>query len=103
MVCFLSVIKTHILLKQKHPKSCKLNEEIILSGVKPLAHPVIFEDIDEEMIKIVAMKTKRGSDPSGSYRWMEKLLISNSFGTTSIDLRRALANIIKRFPQTNFQ
>ena len=31
------------LLKQKHPKSCELSEEIILSGEKPLVHPVILK------------------------------------------------------------
>ena len=47
-------------LNQNHHKSCELNEDIFLSGEKPLAHPVIFEDIDENMIQISTMKTEGG-------------------------------------------
>ena len=47
-------------LKQEQPMARELTEEIILSGKNPLVHPVIFEDINEDMIKIAAMKTKEG-------------------------------------------
>ena len=57
--------KTLSLLKQKHPTSSELNEEVLLRGEKPSVHPVVFEDIDETMIKDVALKTKGGSGPSG--------------------------------------
>ena len=38
--------KTLSLLQQKHPASSELNEEVLLRGEKPSAHPVVFEDID---------------------------------------------------------
>ena len=34
-------------LKQKHPASSELNEEVLLRGQKPSVHPVVFEDIDQ--------------------------------------------------------
>ena len=39
--------KTLSLLKQKHPVSSELNEEVLLRGKKPSVHPVVFEDIDQ--------------------------------------------------------
>lgn len=54
--------KTLELLKEKHPKSCELNEEIIWSEEKPIVHSVIFGDTNEDMIKIETMKTNRASD-----------------------------------------
>ena len=39
--------KTLSLLKQKHPTSSELNEEVLLRGKKPSVHPVVFEDIDQ--------------------------------------------------------
>ena len=39
--------KTLSLLKQKHPASSELNEEVLLRGKKPSVHPVVFEDIDQ--------------------------------------------------------
>ena len=58
--------KTLSLLKQKHPalSMSELNEEVLLRGEKPSVHPVVFEDIDENMVKEAALKTKGGSGPS---------------------------------------
>ena len=86
-------------LKQKQRKSRELNEEIILSGKKPLVLLVVFEDIDEEeMIKVAAMKTKRGSSPSGldADAWRKKLSL-NSYSYGNIDLRTVIASAIKKF------
>lgn len=86
-------------MKQKQRKSRELNEEIILSGKKPLVLPVVFEDIDEEeMIKVAAMKTKRGSSPSGldAGAWRKKLSL-NSYSYGNIDLRTVIASAIKKF------
>lgn len=45
-------------LKQKHRKSSELNEVIILRGRKSVAHPVIFNDINVEIIKWLQLKLK---------------------------------------------
>ena len=89
--------KTLSLLKQKHPPSSELNEEVLLRGEKPSVHSVVFEDIDESMVKEAALKTKGGSGLSGldSDGW-RKILVSKSYGTINTDLRRAFANFIKK-------
>ena len=53
--------KTLSLLKQKHPASSELTEEVLLRGEKPSVHSVVLEDIDENMVKEVALKAKGGS------------------------------------------
>ena len=85
------------LLKQKHPVSSDLNEEVLLRVEKPSVYPVVFEDIDENMVKETALKTKGGSGPSGldANGW-RKILVSKSYGTINADLRRAFANVIKK-------
>ena len=87
--------KTLSLLKQKHPPSSELNEEVLLRGEKPSVHSVVFEDIDESMVKEAALKTKGDSDLSGldAAEW-RKILVSKSYGTINTDLRRAFANFI---------
>ena len=89
--------KTLSLLKQKHPPSSELNEEVLLRGEKPSVHSVVFEDIDESMVKEAALKTKGGSGLSGldADGW-RKILVSKSYGTINTDLRRAFANFIKK-------
>ena len=89
--------RTLSLLKQKHPESSELNEEVLLRGEKPPVHPVVFEDIDESMVKEAALNTKGGSAPSGldADGW-RKIFVSKSYGTINVDLRRAFANVIKK-------
>ena len=43
--------KTFSLLKQKHPASSDLNEEVLLRGEKQSVHPVVFEHIARNMKK----------------------------------------------------
>ena len=90
--------KTLSLLKQKHTMSSELNKEVLLRGEKPSVHPVVFEDIDKNMVKEAALKTKGGSGPSGldADGW-RKTLVSKSYGTINADLRRAFANVIKKY------
>ena len=90
--------KTLSLLKQKHPTSSEVNEEVLLRGEKASVHPVVFEDIDENMVKEAVLKTKGGSGPSGldADGW-RKILVSKSYGTINADLRRAFANVIKQY------
>ena len=49
------------------------------------------------MVKEVALKTKGGCGPSGldADGW-RKILVSKSYGTINIDLRRAFVNVIKK-------
>ena len=91
--------ETLSLLKQKHAASSELNDEVLLRGEKPFVHfeVVVFEDIDENMVKEAALRTKGGSGPSGldADGW-RKILVYKSYRTINADLRRAFANVIKK-------
>ena len=89
--------KTLSLLKQKHPASSELNEEVLLIGEKPSVPPVVFENIDKSMVREAALKFKRGSGPSGldGDGW-RKILVFRSYGKINAGLRRAVANVTKK-------
>ena len=88
--------ETLTLLKDKHPEAKPADEDILIQGEKHEVHPIIFDVIDEEMIKKAALRTKGGSGPSGmdADGW-RRILASNSFGTASSDLRKTFAEFIK--------
>ena len=75
----------------------KLNEKVLLRREKPSVHPVVFEDIDENMVKQAALETKGGSDPSGlDVDGWRKILVPKSYRTVNADLRREFVNVIKK-------
>ena len=84
-------------LKEKHPKSKNVNNSILLTVVPQDVHPIMFAGLDEEMIRKAAIKTNGGSGPStmdtGGWR---RILCSNNFSDTNVDLRKAIANFIKK-------
>ena len=84
-------------LKEKHPKSKNVNNSILLTGVPQDVHLIMFAGLDEEMIRKAAIKTNGGSGPStmdtGGWR---RILCSNNFSDTNVDLRKAIANFIKK-------
>ena len=63
---------------------------------------MMFTGIDEEMIRKAAIKTKGGSGPSAmdADGW-RRILCSNSFGDTNVDLRKAIANLVKKICTEN--
>ena len=83
-------------LKQKHPQSQPAYEETLINGEPPLIHPIIFDDINEEVVRKATIRTKGGSGPSGldDDGW-RKLLISKVFGSCTSDLCKAIADFIK--------
>ena len=84
-------------LKEKYPKSKNVNNSVLLTGVPQDVHPIMFAGLDEEMIRKAAIKTNGGSGPStmdtGGWR---RILCSNNFSDTNVDLRKAIANFIKK-------
>ena len=44
------------LLQQKHPDAQQVSEDTLLQGNIPEVHPVIFKEIDDEMVKQAAIK-----------------------------------------------
>ena len=85
------------LLKQKHPESREPPPEVLIEGPGRKIHPVVYDDIDESLILKAALLTKGGSGPSGlnADGW-RRLLTSREFGTSSTDLRKTFAQLIKR-------
>ena len=83
-------------MQQKHPAPKAADNDVLLSGEKPYIHPVIYESINEEIVKRAALKTKGRSGPSGldADGW-RKILASNNYGTVNTDLRKALTEVIK--------
>ena len=51
-------------LIQKHLKGKMASQDTLLNGPLQNIHPVIFQSIDEEMIRKAAIRTKGGSGPS---------------------------------------
>ena len=90
-------IQTLNSLKEKHPKSKDASIDILLTYISRREHPIKFEGIDEEMVRKATIKTKGGSGPSAmdADRW-RRILCSNNFGDTNVDLRKAIANFIKK-------
>ena len=88
--------KTLNSLKQKDPQSRPGCEETLINGKPPVIHPIIFFEINEELMKKVAIRTKAGSGPSGldAGGW-RKMLTSKVFGSCTFDLRKAIADFIK--------
>ena len=86
-------------LKEKHPKSENAKNDVLLTGVPQRVHQIMFAGIDEEMIK-AAIKTKGGSRPStmDADGW-RRILCSNNFGDINADLKKAIANFIKKIAQ----
>ena len=85
------------LLKQKHPESREPPPEVLIEGPGRKIHPVVYDHIDESLILKAALLTKGGSGPSGlnADGW-RRLLTSREFGTSSTDLRKTFAQLIKR-------
>ena len=56
--------KTLYSLKQKHPKSQPAYEETLIIREPPVIHPIIFDDINDELVRKAVIRNKGGSGPS---------------------------------------
>ena len=88
--------KTLYSLKRKHPQSQPAYEKTLINGESLVMHPIIFGDINEELVRKAAIRTKGGSSLSGldANGW-RKMLTSKVFGICTSDLRKAIADFIK--------
>ena len=71
-------------------------EEVLLRGPVKQIHPILYKAIDEALISKAALKTKGGCAPSGfdAENW-RRILVSRSFGSFSLDLRKSYANFTR--------
>ena len=60
------------------------------------------DDIGKELIKNAAIKTKGGLGPSGldADGW-RRIIVSSCFGIATADLRKAIAELVKKLCVTN--
>ena len=84
------------LLHEKHPVGEPQHEEMLLSGPIKHVHPVIFDDINGDLVRRIAMKMKGAAGPScfDSDDW-KTILVSRQFGTSSSDLCDSIAKVAK--------
>ena len=88
--------KTHNSLKQKHPQSKPPCGETFINGEPPVIDHIIFDDINEGLVRKAAIRTKGGSGPSGlDADGCRKMLISKVFGGSTANLRKVIADFIK--------
>ena len=88
---------TLLLLEQKHPGVGEVYAEALLDEPFKRIHPIVFDAINEDTVLKAATVTKGGSGPSGldADGW-RRILCSSVFGTTNLDLRKAIAELIKK-------
>ena len=84
------------ILSLKYPEAQQAYHEAKLQGPKRQIHSIVYEDIGEDLVKKAAIKSK-GCGPSGldADNW-RRILVSNQFGSSPLDLRTSLANFVKR-------
>ncbi|XP_057308911.1 uncharacterized protein LOC130647166 [Hydractinia symbiolongicarpus] len=89
--------ETFNLLRVKHPPGEQAKEDVILQGPLSTVNPIVYDVIDDTYVLKAAQVTKGGSGPSGmdADGW-RKPLTSKVFGECGLDLRRAIANVIKK-------
>ena len=78
-------------MKQKHPHGKVADSEILLPDIPEETHPIKFHLIDAESIKKAIRKTK-----GACRRTLKRILTSNQFSSSSNDLRKTFAEVIKK-------
>ena len=89
--------ETMVLLHSKHPEPSPLNEEALYPHETDPIHPVVFDQISSDSVRIAALGTKGGAGPSGldADGWRH-ILVSRNFGLPSEELRDEIAQMIKK-------
>ena len=85
----------------KHPEA-HAHCEAMLQGPQKQIHNIVYEGVDKDLVKKTAIKTKRGCGPSGldADNW-RRILVSNQFGFSPLELRTSIANFVKWLCNTN--
>ncbi len=87
-------------LKSKHPAAHSVDQACVLESSDIKVQPVIFEEIDSEMIYNLAKNVSGSGGPSkvDSEMW-KHMLCSKAFGKISVRLCQSVANTAKRLCQ----
>ena len=88
--------------KQKHPHGKQAELDVLLTDTPEQVHPMKFDAIDADLIKGAAVRTRSGAGPSGlNANGWRRILITKQFGTSSTDLCKAIAEVIKKLCATD--
>ena len=89
--------KTLNQLKQKHPQGEEAELDLLLTDTTEQVHPIKFHVIDADLSKRAAVRTKGGAGPLGlDADGCRRILITRQFSTSSTDLCKAIAEVIKK-------
>ena len=85
------------LLKEKHPNAAEASKDVLLPDMPEKLHEIRYEEITAESIRRAALRTKGGAGPSNmdADGW-KRMLTSNSFGSCSTDLCKAIAEVVRK-------
>ena len=88
--------------KQKHPRGKKSELDGLLTDTPEQVHPKKFDAIIANLVKRAAVRTRGGAGPSGldANGW-RRILITKQSGTSSTDLCKAIAEVIKKLCTTD--
>ena len=89
-------------LHEKHPEGQPKNNIMLMGGPIQHVHPVIFDEMNEELVQKVALKTRGAAGPSNfdASDW-KSILVSRVHGTSSVDLCRAIVNVARKLCTEN--
>ena len=83
------------MLNSKHPQGQHAHAECIISSAPQDIHPIVFDSIDDNVIRSAAMRTTGSAGPSGvdAHEWRR---LCTAFKGASTDLCNSLALVAKR-------
>ena len=84
-------------LQDKHPDGAPLHADALLPGSFTPVPSCIFEAIDEDVIRTLALRSHGACGPSGiDAEDMRRMLVSSNMGSRPRALREAIADLTKR-------
>ena len=85
------------LLNEKHPDAMDYDDTLVLNGPIAYTNSIIFESIDANMIRRIALKMKGSAGPSAldAEQW-RRLLGTKLFGSVGSELCQSVANLTKK-------
>ena len=88
-------------LKVKHPHPASIQNETLLNGPINKVENSYFDNINEEMIKLAARRTKGGAGPSKlDAEQFRNILVSNKYKNEGKELREQIALLARKLATT---
>ena len=90
------------ILSVKPAEAQQAHHEAMLQGTKRQIQGIVYEEIDEDLVKKAAIKTKGWCGPSelDADNWC-RILVSSQFGSSPLDLQTSIGNFVKHVCNKN--